>query len=355
MDPVGEWIYLSVLSEDGWEIGRVPFDPSTWFDPLPVDPRYAAGGAEALGANRDQDSPEALAGAEARDYSALQTLLPRYWLPLRIEGESVLGREVLPVVWGARTSGSDLVGRHEYEMRIALPLDGPGSRTEWGVRYAWAGLGNPTFVVETGQEWASGAPILASVDDARQQDAPPDTLLPILRERWLGGAVELHRRRMRSTGVLSLGGRTISQGQRILDVDGEDSERFESLRPPSSLAEVRLSMRLSTVRAYPFSVSRENGISLSVGLRERWDRSVPDSLVGRSGSDGAFREVVASVRGYRGIPGPGYSNHVFAFRASVGIADGPGSGTGHFSVGGGEATDEGFWGLPWGALFADFL
>ena len=72
VDPVGEWIYLSVLSEDGWEIGRVRFDPSTWFDPLPVDPRYAAGGAEALGANRDQDSPEALAGAEARDYSALR-------------------------------------------------------------------------------------------------------------------------------------------------------------------------------------------------------------------------------------------------------------------------------------------
>ena len=133
VDPVGEWIYLSVLSEDGWEIGRVPFDSGTWFDPLPVDPRYVAGGAEVLDADRDQDSPEALAGAEVRDYSALQTLLPRYWLPTRLEGESVLGREVLPVAWGARTSGSDLVGRHEYEMRIALPLDGSVSRTTPGL------------------------------------------------------------------------------------------------------------------------------------------------------------------------------------------------------------------------------
>ncbi len=354
VDPMSEWIYLSVLSEDGWEIGRVPFDPSTWFDPLPVDPRYALGGSEIIDVDRDQDSPDALAEVEVRDYSALQTLLPRYWLPIRIEGESVHGQEVLPVAWGARTSGSDLVGRHEYDMKIALPFDGPRNRTEWGVHYAWAGLGNPTFMVETGQEWASRAALLASTADMGQQDALPDTLLPILSERWLGGAVELRLQRMRSTGILSLGGRTISQRQRILEVDGEDSERFESLRPLSSLAEVRLSMGLSTARAYPFSVSRENGISVSVGLRERWDRSVPDSLIGLSGSDGAFREAVASVRGYHGIPGPGYSNHVLAFRTSVGIADGPGAGTGHFSVGGGGGDGRGVLGFTPGNAFRRF-
>ena len=353
VDRAGEWIYLSVLSDDGWEIGRVPFNPSSWFDPLPIDPRYDGVGPEGSRMEQDSGRREVLAGTEIREYSAIQTLFPRYWLPIRVESESALGTEVLPVAWGARTSGSDLVGRHEYDLRLAMPFDARRGRTEWGAQYAWAGLGNPIVVLETGQEWASRAPFQAT-SGGNPPQAAPNTLLSILRERWVGSALEFRRQRMRSAGVLSVGSRFISQRRRVLEVDGVESERFEPLRPSSSLAEVRLSIGLSTARGYPFSVSTENGIALSVGLRQRWDRSVPDSLIGQSGVDGALREMVGSLRGYRGISGPGYSNHVFGFRAVVGAADGPGTGSGHFSIGGGGGDGRGVLGFTFGSPFRRF-
>jgi len=129
---------------------------------------------------------------------------------------------------------------------------------------------------------------------------------------------------------------------------GGPSDRFHPVRPAASLAELRLSVGHSTARSYAFSVSTENGIQLAVSLRQRWDRNVPDSLQGGGGSDGAFREALASISAFRGVRGPGYSNHVVAFRGAIGIADGPGSGRGHFSVGGGAGAGVGVLGIALG-------
>ena len=353
VDARGEWIYFSLLSDDGWEIARVPFDPSAWFDPLPIDSRYAGGNDS--GGDGDRIGSEPAETVDVRTYSAMHTLFPRYWLPLRVEGESVFGTDVLPVAWGARTSGSDLVGRHRYDINVARSFGGRlKTRSEWGARYTWAGLGNPSLVLDTGQEWLSRAPVLVASPNAGDPDTPPDTLLPIRRERWVGGAVEMRRQRARSTGVLSVGARIISQRRHLLESDANESDRFMSVRPTSSLPELRLFFALSTARAYPFSVSTENGLEFSVGLRQRWDGSVPDSLAGQSGSDGAFREAVATVRTYRGVPGPGYSNHVLAVRVAFGVTDGPGAGNGHFSVGGGGGDGRGVLGLTVGNAFRRF-
>ncbi len=351
VDRSGEWIYLSVLSDDGWEIGRIPFDRASWFDPLPIDPRYdpALSPAPLLAGQSDSDPS---ISAEIRPYSALPTLVPRYWLPIRAEAQSTLGRELLPQAWGVRTSGSDLLGRHEYDVRVLHSLGSARSRPEWRAGYSWAGLGNPVIVGETGQEWtARGAVVLLS-DPA--QNAAPDTLLPFLRERWVGGSVQLRRQRMRSAGVVSFGTRIISQRRRLLDLEGTESASPGLLRPSRTLAEARLTARLSTTRSYPFSVSTENGVGVSLELRQRWDRSVPDSLVGRAGADGAFREAVVSLRGYRAVPLPGFANHVLSLRAAVGVADGPGTGTGHFSVGGGGGDGRGLLGFTLGSAFRRF-
>ncbi len=348
IDPSGDWLYLSVLSDDGWEVARVPFDPDGWMAPLPIDPRYE-------GDPSPGEGPEdvELEIGEARRYSALRTLLPRYWLPTRVEAETVLGTKVLPDAWGARTSGSDLVGRHEYDLWIAQSFGGGIDRSEWRAGYAWAGFGNPVLIGEAGQQWSSRSPIL-STDGTMQPEASPDTLFPVFRERWVGGSLELRRQRMRSSGVISVGTRFISQRSEVLESDARPSERFRLLDPSRRLAEARLAAGLSTARSYPFSVSTENGVGVTLELRERWDRSVPDSLAGLIGADGGFRESVVSLRLYQGVPGPGYASHVVALRAAFGAAQGPGTGNGHFSVGGGGGDGRGVLGVTLGSAFRRF-
>ena len=95
VDSAGEWIYLSVLSDDGWEIGRLPYDPDTWFDPLPVDALYAADAVDQVATRTAAPAAGIPTEAGLRRYSALKTLLPRYWLPVRLESQSALGRELL--------------------------------------------------------------------------------------------------------------------------------------------------------------------------------------------------------------------------------------------------------------------
>jgi hypothetical protein len=346
VDAAGEWIYMSLLSDDGWEVARVTYDPDSWFDPLPVDSRYDPrdGGSVTL---PPPEVTNSAGSAPVRDYSALSSLLPRFWLPIREESRSVFGTEVLPPAWGIRTSGSDLVGRHMYDVRLAQAIGAPRSRTLWGASYAWSGLGNPIVLVETGQAWSVGGAVVAP-GGQDGQDAAADTVLPLLRERWFGGALVVSRRRVRSTTRLSIGARSLAQRRQILGMGGGPSDRFHPVRPAASLAELRLSVGHSTARSYAFSVSTENGIQLAVSLRQRWDRNVPDSLQGGGGSDGAFREALASISAFRGVRGPGYSNHVVAFRGAIGIADGPGSGRGHFSVGGGAGAGVGVLGIALG-------
>ena len=46
------------------------------------------------------------------------------------------------------------------------------------------------------------------------------------------------------------------------------------------------------------------------------------------------------MRAYQSVSGPGFSNHVFAARASLGVAEGPGADAFHFSVGGAQGRPE---------------
>lgn len=346
VDAEGEWIYMSLLSDDGWEVARVPYDPGSWFDRLPVDSRYDPRQEGSIPLPPPEIT-ESVATAPARDYSALSSLLPRFWLPIREASRSVFGTEVLPTAWGIRTSGSDLVGRHRYDARLAQAIGATRSRAMWGASYAWSGLGNPVVLVETGQDWSVGGSVVVPRGQD-EQNAAADTVLPLLRERWLGGALVVRRRRVRSSTQLSIGARSIDQRRQILGIGSEPSELLRPVRPEASLTELRLSVGYSTARSYAFSVSTEEGIQLALSLRQRWDRNVPDSLEGGVGSDGAFREAVASITAFRGIRAPGYSNHVLAFRGAVGVADGPGSGLGHFSVGGGAGAGVGVLGLALG-------
>ena len=355
VDPSETWIYLSVLGADGWKIGRVPFEQASWFDPLPRDPRYAEGGSRPGPGAATQGppaSPPALptAQGEVADYSALRTALPQYWSPVRFGPHKALGARVLPAAWGARTSGWDLAERHLYSLSFASAWTGE-HRTEWDARYTWAGLGNPHVTVETGQEWDSGGPVAIPRDEA---ETVADTVMPVLRERWGGAALEVRRQRMRHGMSFVAGARAVTLHRRVVGLEGRDPPAYAYPHPESELFEGRLAASFSTARAHDFSVSLEDGVRMSVAVRQRWDHSVPDSLVGSEGTDEALREALVSFEGYRGVEGPGYARHVLALRASAGVSSGPGAGPGHFSVGGETGDGHGLLGFAVGSGFRRF-
>jgi len=339
VDPEGEWIYLSLLTGAGWEVARTPYRTDSWFTPLPLDPRFDPGRerraeAAVVAGSAGEGRVEVATGSvgselwEVRPYSAFGTVLPTYWLPIRKEGVSAGEDRILPQIWGARISGSDLVRRHRYALSLLAPLRAPRERTEWVGRYSWAGLGNPLLILDATQSWSLRG-------KTEVPGGPPgDTLYAVQRERYIGGSVEFSLRRVRQGASLSIGGGRVAQDRSFRTSSGEDSDRIALILPHRSLGELRLSGVWSNARGFPLSVSTEKGVSLSLNLRERQHLSLPDSFDGVSGADGGFREAVGVFRGYLPLTLGGFANHILALRVSGGVAKGPGAGAGHFALGG---------------------
>jgi hypothetical protein len=235
---------------------------------------------------------------------------------------------ILSQIWGARITGTDLVRRHRYAFSLLAPLRSPRERTEWVGRYTWAGLGNPLLVLDATQTWSLRGKV------AVPGGIPGDTLYAVQRERYIGGAFEFHLRRVREGAFLSLGVGQVTQDRSFRTSAGEESDRISLILPHRSLGELRLSGGWSNARAYPFSVSTEKGVSVSLSFRERRHLSLPDAFAGEVGADGGFREGVGVIRAYLPIALGGFSRHVFALRVSGGAAKGPGAGEGHFALGG---------------------
>jgi len=72
---------------------------------------------------------------------------------------------------------------------------------------------------------------------------------------------------------------------------------------------------------------------------------MPDSAVGSPDYDRSVDDVIAQVRVYQALGGPGFASHVLALRASAGAARGPGADAGHFEVGGAAGSLESLTGL----------
>jgi hypothetical protein len=198
IDSRGEWIYLSVLGAEGWDLARIPYDPGTWFPPLPTLERFVA--PPAAGAN---DGLGLLEMSDPLPYSAFSTVLPRYWLPIYKEDDRVADRRVLREGWGFKTSGADLLERHRYDAWVAGLFSGDGTRIEWSARYRWAGLGNPHLWLESGQEW-DAQPLIRIQRSGIDLDSHLDSLLPLSKERYYGGAAELRRQGVRQSLSLTL-------------------------------------------------------------------------------------------------------------------------------------------------------
>src|SRR5690606_17435029 len=88
VSPDGRWLYFAAYHWDSYHMTRIPFDPSTWRDPEPLDARSliaeraAPAGFGAYPASDAAAATGAPAAGESRPYSPWPTLRPRAWEPL---------------------------------------------------------------------------------------------------------------------------------------------------------------------------------------------------------------------------------------------------------------------------------
>lgn len=325
VDAVGRWLYFSSYGSEGWRVERIPFRPEGWGGPSPLHPSFEV--------EEDVARYEGRAQGEVGPYRALSTLLPRYWTPALRPGDAVAGRTVLKPGYGLRTSGRDLVGRHAFD----LELTAAAGEAPWagGVNYTFSGFGNPLLSLGARQSYDADARMLRGV--TRGGDTIP--LYLVKRERALSLASTFQRRTIRSSAILTLGGSFLEDDRFLLESDLRRSSRFALREPRSRYLEGRGTMGFGTARTFPFSIGREDGVTLLVRGRIRREMDLADTLRGKEIWDGSLRDVLASASLYQGFAGPGFGRHGVALRLAVGRAWGPGAGASHFEVGGASGTE----------------
>jgi hypothetical protein len=341
-DPTGSWIYFSGYHADGWEVERVPLQPAVWPLAPRASARFDAPARPPVVQNAEAPGPVA-------PYSALATLLPTYWEPLyrppvftpevRGGGHVVPSRQVLPAAVGLQSSGNDLVGRHAWEAFARLFTS--GGRAEAGAAYSFAGLGNPVLSLAGGQYWDEDGARLARKDTL----APYDTLYVVERTRDVGAAVTFQRPSWRQAVALSLRAGLTWERRDLMDGALAPSRSYRLSAPESRLADVRATLSVSTARSHAFQLGAARGASAFVRGRLRTHLSLADSVSGKPGVDRSVDDVLAQVRLFHALGGPGYASHVLALRVSAGAARGPGADAGHFEAGGASGAAEGVSGL----------
>ncbi len=321
VDPGGRWIYYSAYHSEGWFLERIPFEPETWFEPLPLHPTFLAQASR----RRFQER----SGAMEQPYKPLPTLRPTYWSPEIRAADEVDSRDVLEPGFGISTGGEDLVGRHAYSLRGTV--SGGAGGFEGGGSYSFAGFGNPVLSVFANQFLDAEGPLSAP-------DESGDILYLVERERGVGASASFLRRRSRTFSSISLSGSHIWEDRTVLEENLKESRRFELERPDTRFAQGRASISLSTARSFPLSISPEDGAGIFLSGRMRRELGVADSLRDVPGADRSYRELVGQLTLFKGLELPGFGNHVLALRGSGGVASGPGADLSHFEVGGASGT-----------------
>jgi Tol biopolymer transport system component len=281
----GRWLFHAAYDADGYHVARMPFDSMAWRDPAPLrvtDPPSPVAAGRANGADGG-------AAGEPRDYSVWPTIAPTSWGPI-VYIDPDVGDFI-----GASTGGTDLVGRFSWGAGLAID---PSSRRFLGnAVVAYAGLGNPLLTVHAARSW----------DDIGAVLVADDTLAVVEREDEIGIGATLLRRRWRSTGSLSLGLSRVGQRRTI-----EDAPPGVALRDASAgLLELTGRVGYANYRAQPFSISREDGVSVSFQAEHLLDQD-PDSAF-----DATTTELTAFGAAYKALHPWGFANHVIAARASA--------------------------------------
>ncbi len=329
VDPSGRWLYFSGYHVDGWEIERIPFNPTA----APPAPRADSTHIEVAKRSRGR------AEGQVRAYSPLETLRPYYWVPAwnapiavpaHHKGETTIPRtEVLGATIGARTSGIDLVRRHSYNVgaRIFLPVKSSSAgRAAGNLSYRYYGLENPILGFFLSQNWDE--------DGARIQQETDNTFFILERQRRASASMTLVRPRARSGVSLTVSGGLVREDREVLDSALRKTDRFRLDDPRSTLGELSVRFSTTNARSHAFQMGSATGTSFSVRVRRRHDLS-------RSSDDRSVDDIRSTIRTYvrlpHWFPGRQFAAPVLAFRASTGASRGPGSDNSYFDIGGAES------------------
>jgi hypothetical protein len=233
----------------------------------------------------------------ATKYSALRSIIPRYWMPV-IESGTEEGTGI-----GAFTSASDIVGRHNYTVQ-GLYNTRFKEPSAW-LWYRYAGLGLPLVDVYASQN--------SSYEPVFSENGGSFTRVGTLgeRSRIASLSATLVRPRVRTFTIGSLGAeietrRYTTEPDTLLPL----LSAFYRTSPtyPALLA----TAGWSNARRPTLSISPEDGVTMSVSARQRW----------QSGTSGvATRSVVGVSTAYKALDLPGFAHHVIALRGAVGITD----------------------------------
>ncbi len=333
VDPSGRWLYFSGYHVDGWEIERIPFNPTA----APPAPRADSTHIEV--ANR----PRGRATGSVRAYSPLETLRPYYWTPVwdgsvavpaHRKGETAIRRtKLLGTAIGARTSGIDLVRRHSYTVgaRIFLPVRSySDERAAGDLSYRYYGLGNPSLGLSLSQDWDEDGARLYQ----ESTDAPIETFFVLERERRASGSMTLVKPKARSRVSFTVSGGLVREDREVLDSALRKTHRFQLDDPRSTLGELSVRFSATNARSSAFQMGQATGTSFSVRVRRRHDLS-PAS------NDRSADDIRGTVRTYTRLPNwfPGrqFAAPVLALRASAGASRGPSSDDDYFDLGGAES------------------
>lgn len=241
----------------------------------------------------------ALSDAPAGRYSPWGSLLPHYWLPAVESGGDGRYR------WGFVTSGSDVLGRHRFDVQATVePRRG---ETSGAFSYAYAGWGNPLLGLRGREEW----------DEAGSVFNKDTVRIGALRRRRrvVDLSVSALRPRVRSSAYASAGA--------AVDIDDYRTDPEPLLAGLSPASRERLVLRTfpsvfvsagwSNARRPVLAVSPEDGVQLSITARERW----------RSGAVNLTRSssVVGVATAFKAFDLHDISHHVLALRAAGAWAD----------------------------------
>jgi hypothetical protein len=256
-------------------------------------------------------APVVAESGAVRRFSPWRLLIPRYWLPTA--SDAMHGGYYL----GGSTSASDVVGRHSVAASIGIPTNNTGIIGSAAYRYA--GFGLPIIDVSASQDWSFRGNIFG-----REPSRP---ILGEVRRRVRDGdllGTWIHQRYRRAFSVTA----------------GVGVEHRDHFTLPAGLAplvdsagalgsptfpRLELGAGFANYQRPPFSISPEDGVSLTVTVRDRLHSGEP-------GKGSYTLSTVGVAQAYKSLDLPGFAHHVIALRVAGGYADERSNG--YYEVGG---------------------
>ena len=311
LSPDGKLLAASIFKADGYHIGIAPL----------ADARRERAPGIATVSPRNP-SPVSIDTSRSSPYSPWRSLRPTSWFPYF---ESALDSN--SVRYGAFVSGTDIVGRHQYQALLFVPSDNSG--LTGSLFYRNARLGQPLVDFYATQDWENRGCIAL----AELQNQCGGVLRRRIREAVV--ALTLQRPRVRTFSYLSIG-----SGVEIRDYATDSTPllfRIDSLyRRTYYFPQLVVSAGWSNTQYPPLAISPEDGISIAAAQRTRLNPYYRE-FVGGLGQIGPQQtkpalSLVASTSVFKSLDLPGFGHHVLALHGAGGIQDS--RGTSYYEVGG---------------------